>query len=216
MNRKVLQIIVLLSGAGSNFISLHNKAKGYEITALFSDNPLSPALSFAKAHAIPTTVISPSAFVDKGSFKAAFFDELCRRDADLLVLAGFMQIVPKNVVELWSGKIINIHPSLLPKYPGLNTHQRALAAGETEHGCTVHFVDAGVDTGPTIAQALCPCYASDSVEKLQARVQAREHELYPWVVRSIAENAIRLEDGKVIITEGARGEALTLGFRLPS
>jgi phosphoribosylglycinamide formyltransferase 1 len=209
------KIAVLISGRGSNLSSLIDNAQHYQVTAVISNNTTAPGLAIAERAGIPTYAFSEASFSSKCEHKFAVFSALADCAPDLVALAGFMQIVPREVVAKYFGSMVNIHPSLLPAYPGLDTHKRALAAGESIHGCTVHFVDGGVDTGPVIAQAKCQCCPADSEEQLASRVLSYEHRLYPWVVNGLACGGIRFESGKVVYDRAAIEEARKHQFLLP-
>ena len=195
--------VVLLSGRGSNFGAIARVCGKQLISHVFSDKETAPGLKLAADLGLPVT-----AFSGKGAVKAIFsaIDEL---RPNLVILAGFMRIIPSELITPYEGRVINIHPSLLPKYRGLNTHVRALESGDTEAGCTVHYVDSGVDTGPIIAQARVPIVKDDTIESLQARVLEAEHQIYPWVISKIAEGLISYRSGSVVIEPSLQGEIPT-------
>jgi phosphoribosylglycinamide formyltransferase-1 len=197
------RVAVLISGRGSNMASLiaAAKAPGYpaEISLVVASRADAAGLARAAAEGIPTTTIAARNFVDKASFEAALDTRLAAEGIELICLAGFMRVLSPAFVERWRDRIINIHPSLLPAFAGLDTHARAIAARATQHGCTVHFVSAGVDEGPIIAQAVVPVLASDTPEELAARVLAEEHRLYPEVLAMVASGRARVIDGRVVI-----------------
>jgi len=158
-------------------------------------------LGVAKARGVPTAVVESRAFKgDRAGFEAAMEDELARHGVEIIALAGFMRVLTADFVRRWEGRLINIHPSLLPAFPGLDTHARALAAGVRLHGCTVHLVTAGVDEGPIIAQAAVPVLPEDTEASLAARVLAAEHKLYPAALSRLAAGRLRLEAGRAVIT----------------
>lgn len=198
-------MVVLASGEGSNFEALVNKARGYQILGLISDKPKSGAVAKAIRLGIPYSILENN-----------LPELLGEAQPDLVVLAGFMKILKPEVVDNF--KCINVHPSLLPKYPGLNTHKRALEAGDTEHGCTVHLVDHGVDTGPRIAQAKLAITEGEAENSLQNKVKHLEHKLFPWVLNKIAAGDIyfegKISDSKVCYSRGLNEEANSLGFIL--
>lgn len=198
-------MVVLASGEGSNFEALVNKARGYQILGLISDKPKSGAVAKAIRLGIPYSILENN-----------LPELLGEAQPDLVVLAGFMKILKPEVVDNF--KCINVHPSLLPKYPGLNTHKRALEAGDTEHGCTVHLVDHGVDTGPRIAQAKLAITEGETENSLQNKVKHLEHKLFPWVLNKIAAGDIyfegKISDSKVCYSRGLNEEANSLGFIL--
>jgi phosphoribosylglycinamide formyltransferase-1 len=169
----------------------------------------------ARAAGIPTRLIPRTDYPTLGAQKAAILTATQDAAPDLVVLAGFMQIVAPEFLAAFPRRVINIHPALLPKFPGLDTHARALAAHESAHGCTVHVVDAGIDTGDIIAQAAVPVSPDDTAETLGKRVLTREHVLYPWVVNEIARGEIGLDYSPVTFTPNAQRAATVLDFNLP-
>ncbi|MBX7143057.1 MAG: phosphoribosylglycinamide formyltransferase [Oligoflexia bacterium] len=216
MQPQQYSIIVLISGRGSNLKALISQARHYKIQAVLSNNPAAAGLEHAKNAGISTLAFSRAEGEKLSHFKARIRDEICNLTPKLVVLAGYMQIVEPELIESMQGRVINIHPSLLPAYPGLHTHERVLADGATRHGCTVHFVDKGVDTGPIIAQAAVDVLPTDNPDTLAERVLACEHRIYPWVINRIAQGSIKLEGGTVSIEASARFEATQLGFILPA
>jgi len=205
-------VLVLISGRGSNFKTLRDSAKNYSIIGVLSDKPEAPGLAYGQQADIPCHPFSRKDYKSRKDFKSAIFEKCRQLKPDLIVLAGFMQVIQPDFVEAFYGRIVNIHPSLLPKYRGLDAHARALEAGETTHGCSVHYVDSGVDTGPIIAQASCSCLPHDTEQDLAARVLTYEHQLYPWVVNTVARGEIKLQDRKVCFGSQALAEAQELGF----
>ena len=199
MERK--RVAVLISGRGSNMAALIEAAKAPDypatIVLVISNRPGAQGLERAKAAGIETAVIDHTAFPDRPSFEAALTDRLEQAKVDLICHAGFMRIVTENYVEHWRDRLINIHPSLLPSFPGLHTHERALEAGVAEHGCTVHFVRTAVDAGPIIAQAKVPVLPGDTPETLAARVLVEEHKLYPKALALVASGRVRVEGERV-------------------
>jgi phosphoribosylglycinamide formyltransferase-1 len=169
-----------------------------EITAVLSNAPDAAGLAIAQGRGVSTAVIDHRRYTDRTAFEAALVSEIDHRRAELVVLAGFMRLLTEPFVRRYSGRILNIHPSLLPAFPGLHTHRRALAAGVRIHGCTVHFVTADLDHGPIVAQAAVPVFADDTEERLSARVLAQEHRIYPAAVRWFCEERLTLlQDGRV-------------------
>lgn len=154
---------------------------------ILSNRPEAEGLDFAKAEGLPHKVIDHKAYDSREAFDAALHNALLAARPDFICLAGFMRLLTPGFVEKWAGKLINIHPSLLPEYPGLNTHQRALEAGDTEAGCTVHYVVPEMDAGEIIGQARVPILPGDTVETLEARVRKAEHQLYPACLRKLVE-----------------------------
>lgn len=156
-----------------------------EIVAVLTDRPQAAGLAFADAAGIPTGVFARADYGSKAEHEAAFAAAIDAARADLVCLAGFMRVLSAGFVQRYADRLVNIHPSLLPKFPGLDTHRRAIEAGEKRHGCTVHFVTAEVDAGPVIAQASVPVEANDTPETLAARVLRQEHRLYPKAVAEL-------------------------------
>ncbi|NLF25606.1 MAG: phosphoribosylglycinamide formyltransferase [Deltaproteobacteria bacterium] len=187
------KVLVLISGRGSNLKALIDQAVDFRIIAVLSDEPDAKGLKFADEAGIPKHVFH----VGKKLLKQAILEKCREISPDLIALAGFMRILQPEFVREFYGKLVNIHPSLLPDLPGLNTHKRAIQAGINKHGCTVHYVDNGVDTGPIIAQSSCAVTPDDTEESLSAKVLALEHRLYPWVVNNIARGQIKLKRDKV-------------------
>jgi phosphoribosylglycinamide formyltransferase 1 len=183
------RIVVLISGSGSNLQALiDDSAKPdspYEISLVLSNKADAYGLVRAEKAGISTVVISHKNYSSREAFDAAMNMEVEKTAPDLICLAGFMRILTPVFIDRWHGRLVNIHPSLLPKFKGLHTHQRALDAGESEHGCTIHWVVPDLDSGDIIAQARVPVLAGDTEETLGARVLAQEHQLYPAVVRQL-------------------------------
>ena len=186
-----LKLAVLISGRGSNLQALIAACAAPDFPAtvalVVSNNPAAPGLDRARDGGIPTVVVERRDHDSRDGFDEALGAAISAHDADLVCLAGFMSILGKAFVERWRDRLINIHPSLLPAYPGLDTHARAIEAGVREAGCTVHFVTAAVDAGPIIVQETVPVERNDTAETLAARVLAAEHRIYPQAVRLIAE-----------------------------
>ena len=167
-------------------MALHAGATNYRIGHVISNTPDAPGLSWATQVGIPHTVIARSSYDSLGAFKSALVEAVQRTQPDIVALAGFMVVLNTEFIEAFQGRLINIHPSLLPKYRGANAAAQALAAGDKITGCTVHYVDTGVDTGEIIAQREVPVEPGDTADTLQARIQAAEHELLPSVIASFA------------------------------
>jgi phosphoribosylglycinamide formyltransferase 1 len=188
---------ILISGRGSNMSALIAAAKApdypAEIVGVFSNKPDAAGLAVAAAEGIPTAALSHKG-LEREAFDSAMESVLAAWHPDFICLAGFMRILSEGFVRRWAGRIINIHPSLLPLHRGLNTHERALAEGATEHGCTVHFVTPGLDEGPTILQARVPVLPGDTPESLAARVLVEEHKLYPKALALVARDEASLEE----------------------
>jgi phosphoribosylglycinamide formyltransferase-1 len=184
---------VLISGRGSNMMALVEAARAADypatIAGVISNRPGAAGLGFAAAHGIPAETIDHKSFASREAFEAALDTKLTSLRADIVALAGFMRVLTADFILRWQGRIINIHPSLLPLYKGLDTHARALADGATRHGCSVHLVTPELDGGPVLLQAEVPVLAVDTPESLAARVLAEEHKIYP---RALALFARRL------------------------
>lgn len=184
------RVAIFISGGGSNMVTLAESMTGdhpARPVLVLSNNADAGGLKKAEAMGIPTAVVDHRPFKgDRPGFEAALQAELERAQPDILCLAGFMRVLTAGFVEPWKGRMLNIHPSLLPKYRGLHTHARALEAGDTEHGCTVHEVTPELDDGPLLGQARVPVLAGDTPDTLAARVLEMEHKLYPAVLRRFA------------------------------
>ncbi len=198
------RIVVVISGRGSNMAALIEARVPGTIAAVVSNVPDAGGLSIARAHGVPTSVVDHRAFAERAAFDAALAAAIEGYAPDLVVLAGFMRVLTDSFIARFDGKLVNIHPSLLPAFPGLHTHRRALEAGVRIHGCTVHFVTRDLDHGPIIAQAAVPVLASDSEETLAARVLEQEHRIYPLAVGWFCEGRVRLASGGRVHVEGAR------------
>lgn len=178
------KVAILVSGAGSNMAALVEASRAadcpYEVVLVLSNNPDAAGLAKADALGVPTLAIDHRPFgKDREAHERRVDAALRDAGAQYVVLAGYMRILTPFLVEAWAGRMVNIHPSLLPKYPGLNTHQRAIDAGDAEAGCSVHLVTSGVDEGPVLGQARVPVLPGDTAESLAARVKVEEHRLYP-------------------------------------
>jgi phosphoribosylglycinamide formyltransferase 1 len=184
------RVAVLISGRGSNMMALVAAARASdypaEVSHVISNRPDAAGLAFAKTHNIETAVVDHKAFATREAFDAALNRSLQDSRVDLVCCAGFMRVMTPTVITPWLGRMLNIHPSLLPAYPGLHTHERALADGATRHGATVHFVTAELDGGPIIAQAAVPVLPGDTAESLAARVLGVEHGLYVKALARVA------------------------------
>jgi phosphoribosylglycinamide formyltransferase-1 len=202
-----LRLAVLISGRGSNLQALIDAvaAPDYpaEIAIVISNRPQAQGLARAQAAGIACRVIDHKDFPDRTTFDAALDGVLREHAVELVCLAGFMRLLTDGFVTAWQDRMINIHPSLLPAFKGLHTHERALAAGVRVAGCTVHYVRPEMDEGPIIVQAAVPVLPDDTPDALAARVLEAEHRCYPAAVRWIAEGRLRLVDGRVVI-DGAR------------
>ncbi|MDB5749299.1 MAG: phosphoribosylglycinamide formyltransferase [Massilia sp.] len=203
--RAMKNIVILISGRGSNMEAVVRAARSEgwpaRIAAVISNRPDAKGLAFARAQGIPTAVVPSKEFPSRAEFDAALQLEIDRFAPDLVVLAGFMRILTGPFVEHYAGRMLNIHPSLLPDFPGLDTHGQCLAAGKQEHGATVHFVTAELDHGPIVAQARVDVLPGDTEETLSARVLVEEHKLYPYAVRLFVEDGLRIEQGEVRVLD---------------
>ena len=213
------KIAVLISGRGSNLDALLKNQGIYEVIAVISDNPEAPGLQIAKdAGVAMVRSFARANYANKLAQKQAIYDCIRTLNPDCICLSGFMQIIESAFVEEFFGKLINIHPSLLPKFSGLDTHKRAIAAGEKIHGCSVHFVDNGIDTGPVIAQATCSVEPNETEESLSAKVLEQEHKIYSWVVQKLATKEITFNRSQtraeVKYTEAVKAEAARIGFAI--
>jgi phosphoribosylglycinamide formyltransferase-1 len=192
-----MSVVVLISGRGSNMHALLEA--GLPVSAVISNRADAKGLAVAASHGIATRVVEHRNFASREAFDAALAGEIDRFEPRLVALAGFMRILTPRFVERYAGRLLNIHPSLLPAFPGLDTHARALAAGAKVHGCTVHFVTAELDHGPIVIQAEVPVRNDDSAETLAARVLRREHVIYPRAVRWFLDGELVIRDGKVCV-----------------
>ena len=193
---------VLLSGRGSNLQALLDaRAASWEIAVAISDVAGAPGLARAETAGVAALTLPHEHFADRAAFEDALDAALRAAGAELVVLAGFMRVLGPAFVERWRDRLINIHPSLLPAFRGLDTHRRALEAGVGWHGCTVHFVRAALDAGPIILQAAAPVCPDDTEKTLAARVLAREHRVLPMAVGWIAEGRIRVENERVVAVD---------------
>ena len=194
-------IVILISGRGSNMESLLDAVAAgslnVRVAAVLSNRPDAEGLQTAIAKGIPTRVVDHKEYPVRDDFDAAMAAAIDDFSPDLVVLAGFMRILTDGFVQHYAGRLINIHPSLLPAFPGLHTHRRALQEGVRVHGCTVHFVTPALDHGPIIVQAAVPVLDGDDERSLAARVLTQEHQIYPLAVSWFAEGQLQLVDGRV-------------------
>ena len=199
---------VFASGRGSNLKAMLDACAdgglSYKPSLTLTDNKLAPALDHARQHGVETLFIDPKEHKGRKAFAACAIRELKARGIDTICLAGFMRIVDKSLVDAFRLRIINIHPSLLPAFPGLDAQQQAVDSGARESGCTVHFVDEGVDTGPAILQAKVMVDEGETAESLAKKILAHEHRIYPIVIQALMEDRIRMVDGKAILVEKSR------------
>jgi phosphoribosylglycinamide formyltransferase-1 len=198
------RVAVLISGRGSNMSALVEAAKAptfpAEIALVLSNRPDAAGLAHARAAGIATTIVDHTSHgKDRAAFEAAMHTQLVRHRIDLVCLAGFMRLLTPGFVSRWDGRLLNVHPALLPAFKGLDTHERALAAGVKIHGASVHFVVTEMDSGPIIAQGAVPVQDSDDAKSLAARVLAVEHRIYPLALGLVAEGRVRVVDGRCLI-----------------
>jgi phosphoribosylglycinamide formyltransferase-1 len=205
--------VILISGRGSNMQALIDARLPGTCTAVISNRPDAAGLAWAAARGVPTAVVDHKAFSSREDFDAALAAEIERRGADAVFLAGFMRVLTEPFVRRFEGRLVNIHPSLLPSFPGLHTHEAAMQTGVRVHGCTVHFVTPALDCGPIIVQAVVPVLAADDADVLAARVLAQEHIIYPQAARGMLEGRCRLEAGRVEWADDATPD--TLALRVP-
>ncbi len=196
------KIVILISGRGSNMEAILAARLPARVAAVISNDPDAKGLATAGAHGITTAVVPHRGFPDRAAFDTALAAAIDAHRPDLVVLAGFMRILTDDFVRRYPGRLVNIHPSLLPAFPGLHTHRQALAAGVRIHGCTVHFVTPALDNGPIIVQAAVPVLPDDSEDTLAARVLREEHRIYPQAIRWFCEGRLALSaDGRATVSK---------------
>ncbi len=204
MSRSI-RLGALASGGGSNVQSIIDQIESRRLDAqiaiLLSDNRGAGVLKRAERHGIPREVIEPSAFETRAAHDQAMMDALRRHDVELVILAGYMRIISPEFVQAFPNRIMNIHPALLPAFPGVHVQQKAAAYGVRFSGCTVHFVDEGMDTGPIILQAVVPVLPGDTGETLGARILKQEHRIYPEAIRLYSEGRVRVVGRHVVISD---------------
>lgn len=202
------RLCVLISGSGSNLQAILDACQAGALPAtvvrVISNRADAYGLERARAAGIPTEVLNHRDYPDRASFDAALAARIAAAEPDWIVLAGFMRILTEAFVMQFLGRLVNIHPSLLPKFPGLDTHARALAAHETEHGATVHFVTPTVDAGPPIIQGVLRLHPTDDLDAIKARVHALEHRIYPEALRLLVTGAVGFEAGEARWANGRR------------
>ena len=210
-------IVVLISGNGSNLQALIDQADihGYRVGGVVCNNPAACGLQRAARAGIPAAIVEHGNYPDRESFDKALLASIDRFSPDLIVLAGFMRILGPSFVRKQAGKILNIHPSLLPEYPGLHTHRRVLEAGDTKHGVSIHFVNEQLDGGPVIARSRIAVREGDTEDSLTARVYRLEHDLYPRVAGWFAAGRLRLRDDGVYL-DGAKLSATGIEAPAPT
>ena len=207
-----LRLGVLISGRGSNLQALIDAARDpaypAEVALVISNKPDAAGLDRARAASIATLVLKPKDFADKAAHETAMIAALESAGVGLVCLAGYMRLLSPVFVQAWHNRLINIHPSLLPSFPGLDTHARAIEAGVWFHGCTVHYVRVEMDTGPIIVQAAVPVADDDTPDSLSARVLEQEHKAYPLAVRLIAEGRVTVEGDRAVVKRSAMKAAI--------
>ncbi|MFM2622541.1 phosphoribosylglycinamide formyltransferase [Vibrio owensii] len=207
-------IVVLISGNGSNLQAILEACEANmpnaQVAAVFSNKADAYGLERAKQFDVNGHFVDPKAFESREDFDAELMKQIDEYQPDVIVLAGYMRILSSAFVSHYLGKMINIHPSLLPKYPGLHTHQRAIDAGDKEHGTSVHFVTEELDGGPVVLQAKVPVFEDDDADALAARVQTQEHNIYPMVTKWLVDGRLSMTEGKAYLDGfelGAHGYA---------
>jgi phosphoribosylglycinamide formyltransferase-1 len=214
LERPKCPIVVLISGRGTNMRVLieHSRrpAASYTVAAVVSDKPDAPGLAAAVSLGVPAHALDAGKSADRAAYDELLGDAIAQYSPALIVLAGFMRILSPGFVQRFEGRILNIHPALLPRYPGLHTHRRVLAAGEREHGVTVHYVTAELDGGPRVLQAALAIDANDDESQLAARVQVLEHQIYPLAVCWHCEGRLRYVDGAAWFDSAVLKEPLQL------
>jgi len=198
------RIVILISGRGSNMQAVLAAKPNAAIAAVISNNPAAKGLQIAHDAGVESKVVNHRDYPDRTSFDRALGDTIAAYRPDLIVLAGFMRILTEEFIERFSGKIMNIHPSLLPAFPGLDTHRRAIAEGVKLHGCTVHFVTPALDHGPIVMQAAVPVLPDDDEERLAARVLEQEHAIYAQAIRWFLDDQLAIEGNRVQLSAGCR------------
>lgn len=203
-------IVILISGRGSNMQAIVNaQIPGARVAAVISNRPDAAGLAWARAQGIDTVALDHKCFAERAAFDMELAQTIDRYQPDLVVLAGYMRILTEDFVARYEGRMMNVHPSLLPAFSGLNTHARALEEGVKITGCTVHFVTPELDHGPIIVQAAVPVLDDDTPQKLEARILEQEHRIYPQAVRWFIEDRLKQESGRVILS-GARSSEQAL------
>jgi phosphoribosylglycinamide formyltransferase-1 len=204
----VIRVVVLLSGRGSNFQAIVEAQLPIDIVAVISNRPQAAGLAYARERGLTAVALDHTAHPDRAAFDALLADEIDAHQPDLVVLAGYMRILSPAFIARFEGRLLNIHPSLLPMFPGLKTHERALEEGVKIHGCTVHFVTAQLDHGPIVIQAAVPVHADDTPATLSARVLTQEHRIYPQAIRWFAEGRLLNQQGRVNVRGDTTSQAV--------
>jgi phosphoribosylglycinamide formyltransferase-1 len=204
------RLVILISGRGSNMQAVLEAKPNATVAAVISNNPAAKGLKVARDAGVDTKVVNHRDHADRAGFDRALADTIAACDPHLIVLAGFMRILTKEFIDRFSGRIMNIHPSLLPAFPGLDTHRRAIEEGVKLHGCTVHFVTPALDHGPIIIQSAVPVMPDDDEKSLAARVLEQEHAVYPLAIRWFLDDLLAIEGNRVRISADCRyPEAIT-------
>ena len=194
-----MRCVVLISGRGSNLRALLAAKLPVEFSAVISNRAGAGGLDIAREHGVEAVVVPHRDYATREAFEMKLADVIDRYDPGLVILAGFMRVLTPSFVDRYAGRMINIHPSLLPSFPGLDTHRRAIDAGVRIHGCTVHFVTSELDHGPIIDQAAVPVLADDTEDTLAARVLVEEHRIFPLAVALFAERRLRIDGNRVLV-----------------
>lgn len=202
------RVVVLLSGRGSNLRAIVEARLPIEIVAVIGNRPQAEGLAYARERGLTAVALDHTEYPDRAAFDARLADEVAQHRPDLVVLAGYMRILSPAFIARFEGRLLNIHPALLPMFPGLNTHERALAEGVKIHGCTVHFVTVELDHGPIVAQAAVPVRADDTPDTLAARVLAQEHRIYPQAIRWFAEGRLINVRGRVNLKDDPASQSV--------
>lgn len=208
MTAHPIRVVVLLSGRGSNFQAIVEAQLPIDIVAVVSNRPQAAGLDYARANGLNAVALDHTEHADREAFDTLLADEIERHQPDLVVLAGYMRILGAAFIARFEGRLLNIHPSLLPMFPGLKTHERALAEGVKIHGCTVHFVTPQLDHGPIVIQAAVPVRTDDTAATLAARVLAQEHRIYPQAVRWFAEGRLEINCGRVNLKDDPTSQSV--------
>lgn len=210
MSRPRKRVVALISGRGSNLAALIEAAKERafpaEIVGVISNVSSAPGLEAARQQGLATRAVTKADHQGREALDAATDAAIAEMGGELVVMAGYMRLIGKDFADRWAGRMINIHPSILPLFKGLDTHQRAIDAGMRVHGCSVHFVTAEMDGGPVIAQAVVPVMTGDDADTLARRVLRAEHRLYPHALRLVAEGRARMENGRTLLSDLTDGE----------
>ncbi|GAK72441.1 phosphoribosylglycinamide formyltransferase [Agrobacterium rubi TR3 = NBRC 13261] len=201
------RVVVFISGSGSNMMALAQACQApdfpAEIACVISDKALAGGLAKAQSLGIPTLVFERKTYASKAEHEQSILAAISEIAPDIICLAGYMRLISAEFIAPYAGRIINIHPSLLPLFPGLHTHERAIESGMKITGCTVHFVTEGMDEGPVVGQAAVPVLLDDTPDTLAERVLTVEHQLYPVALKLLAEGVVRMEGGRVMRTQDA-------------